>query len=103
WASFYRMIARANLVIDRATVWEPTADVEKNNKKQYIAEAKFLRAYAYFNLVNLYGRVPLRLTFNVGLDDDSYSPRASVEEVWAAIEKDLIESQPDLPLSYPPQ
>src|SRR4051794_11844646 len=57
--SLYRMIYRANVLIDRATAWQPSTETEKADQAQYIGEGKFLRAYAYFNLVNNWGRVPL--------------------------------------------
>src|SRR6186713_2937785 len=59
WGSLYRMIFRANLVLDRAAAWSPTATIDKSKLNQYVAEVKFLRAYAYFHLVNCWGDVPL--------------------------------------------
>lgn len=100
WSSLYRMVLRANVVIDRTNLWNPLTTVEKDNKKQYLAEAKFLRAYAYFNLVNCYGRVPLRTSFNATAPD-LYPARAGTAEIWATIEKDLKEALIDLPVSYP--
>ena len=58
-------------------------------------EAKFLRALAYFNLVRLFGAVPLRTeptTSTVGLD----IPRASVDEVYQRIVQDLTEATAQL-------
>ncbi|MEO6636652.1 MAG: RagB/SusD family nutrient uptake outer membrane protein [Ginsengibacter sp.] len=100
WASFYRMVLRANVVIDRTTIWEPTTPGEIANKKQYLAEAKFLRAFAYFNLVNTYGRVPLRTSFSANTHE-LYPSRASVAEIWASIEMDLKDAAADLPVQYP--
>src|SRR5437763_3825887 len=48
WASLYRMIFRANVVIDRANAWQPATTADQDLKKQYIAEAKFLRSFANF-------------------------------------------------------
>ena len=102
WAALYQIIARANVVIDRAqTSWKPANATETTDQKQYIAEAKFLRAYAYFQLVNLYGRVPLRTKFieqptpaeiNLG--------RSPVADIWAFIEQDLKDAEAGLPVSY---
>src|SRR3954470_7136127 len=61
--SLYRMIYRANVLIDRADAWQPSTENEKMEKAQYIGEGKFLRAYAYFNLVNNWGRVPLHTSY----------------------------------------
>jgi hypothetical protein len=99
WSSLYRMVFRANVVIDRAAVWKAVTPVELAHQKQYIAEAKFLRAYAYFNLVSLYGRVPLRLSYQQ-TTDNLEQPRASVTEIWAFVEKDLQDAQADLPVTY---
>lgn len=100
WAALYRMIFRSNVVINRANVWNPTNDQEKENKKQYIAEAKFLKSYANFNLVNSYGRVPLRKSYDSTINN-FYPSRASVAEIWSSIEQDLTEAIPDLPVNYP--
>lgn len=101
WSALYQIIARANVVIDRAQVWAPANATETADQTQYIAEAKFLRAYAYFQLVNLYGRVPLR-THYIALPTpaDINAPRASVADIWAFIEKDLNDAKAGLPVSY---
>ena len=99
WASLYRLVFRANVVIDRATAWQPEATTDQANKKQYIAEAKFLKAYANFNLVTCYRKVPLRTSYATTLTD-IYPSRAAVADVWAAIEQDLTEAIADLPVSY---
>ena len=100
WASLYRMVFRANVVIDRATLWQPESTTDKENKKQYIAEARFLKAYANFNLVNCYGKVPLRASYASTIED-TYPVRAAIADVWTAIEKDLTEAIVDLPVNYP--
>lgn len=99
WASLYRLVFRANVVIDRATLWQPETNTDKENKKQYIAEAKFLKSYANFNLVNCYGKIPLRTSYASTIAD-IYPQRAAVADVWAAIEQDLTEAIVDLPVSY---
>jgi hypothetical protein len=102
WKSLYRIIYRANLVIESADAWQPVTATETANKKQYLGEAKFLRAYAYFNLVNNWGRVPL----HTSVKETSHNPlasRASVADVWALIEQDLKDAEDGLPLSYPAQ
>jgi len=104
WAALYQIIARANVVIDRAQVWKPdvTKPTEAADQIQYIAECKFLRAYAYFQLVNLYGRVPLRTHYiTLPTPTDINAPRASVATIWAFIEQDLKDAEAGLPVSYP--
>ncbi|HZX57846.1 MAG TPA: RagB/SusD family nutrient uptake outer membrane protein [Mucilaginibacter sp.] len=101
WDALYQIIARANVVIDRAQAWKPANATETTDQTQYIAEAKFLRAYAYFQLVNCYGRVPLRTKYipaptpaeiNLG--------RSPVADIWAVIEQDLKDAEAGLPVSY---
>jgi hypothetical protein len=99
WASLYRMVFRANVVIDRCNVWVPANATEEAHKKQYIAEAKFLKSYANFNLVNCYGRVPLRTSYDSTVAN-TYPSRASVAAIWNTIEQDLKSAIPDLPVQY---
>ncbi len=70
WAQFYRVINNANVLIDGL---EKTDGVVADElKANYLGEARFIRALAYFNLVTIYGRpyienqgadkaIPLRL------------------------------------------
>jgi tetratricopeptide (TPR) repeat protein len=53
YRSFYNVIFRAN------TVLENLENATEENRPKFEAEAKFLRAYVYFNLVRLYGDIPL--------------------------------------------
>ena len=56
WKSTYETIARANNAIDGISGME----INETTKARLIGEAKFLRAYSYFNLVNIFGQVPLK-------------------------------------------
>ena len=99
WGSLYRMIFRADVVIDRANAWNPTNPADQQNVKQYIAEVKFLRDYAYFNIVNLWGNAPLITSYDSVLTSN-YAPRAPAASIWAFIESDLASAIPDLPVVY---
>src|SRR5690606_32355931 len=66
-------------------------------KNRIVAEAKFLRALNYFNLVVFWGRPPLVLTPLLPTD---YPPNATPEQVYMQIEKDLTEALAYLPASY---
>ncbi|TKT88106.1 RagB/SusD family nutrient uptake outer membrane protein [Dyadobacter frigoris] len=100
WNSLYRLILRSNVVIDRANVWAPTVAADQANAKQYIAEARFLRSYAYFNIVNLWGKAPLITTYDSTVANN-YFPRAATGAMWSFIENDLTLAVADLPLTYP--
>lgn len=97
WASMYRLVLRSNVVIDRATAWAPAGAADQALQKQYIAEAKFLRAYANMHLVMLWGRAPLRNSYAEQVSN-LYPKRNTAAELWAAVENDLKAAIPDLPL-----
>ena len=99
WGSLYRMIFRANVVIDRANAWNPTDPTDQANVKQYIAEVKFLRDYAYFNIVNLWGNAPLITSYD-SVVNNNYFPRSPAASIWSFIENDLTSAIPDLPVVY---
>lgn len=93
WQHTYETINRANNVV---TYVAAMSNLEDAKKTDYIAQAKFLRAYSYFNLVNIFGRVPLKLqpqntsaSIHVGL--------SSVADVYAQIDKDLTDAVEGLP------
>lgn len=97
WGNFYRGINRANSVI--ANVGSTGLDI--NLEEQKIAEARFLRAYFYFNLVKWFGDVPLYLEATTDFSEEViFKPRTPKEEVYAAILEDLIYAETRLPLSW---
>lgn len=79
----YQIITRTNQILALIDGVDFAAD-SKNNLK---GQALFLRAFAYFDLVRLFGKVPLHLTPVTGRDDAAL-PLASTEELYAQIEKD---------------
>nr|WP_315141906.1 RagB/SusD family nutrient uptake outer membrane protein [uncultured Flavobacterium sp.] len=86
--AMYFGIMRANSIINIAV-----GDTE--TKKQMIAEAKALRAYFYFELVSMWGGVPLRL--KLPSPAEYAIAKATPEEIYAQIHKDLDEAIPNLP------
>lgn len=90
WANHYQLIYKCNNVIKHI-------DVVKDEKlrKQYMAEASFLRALSYFNIVRLWGNAPLLLT-PLTTSEAAKCVRNKKEDVYNAIEADLIfASNPD--------
>ena len=72
----------------------PNAPIADALKKRTIAEAKFLRAYYYFELVKNYGESVLYTNLPISAD---LIPRSPVKDVYAQIVKDLKEASLDLP------
>ena len=95
WENHYIGITRANIVLDRV----PNIEFDETRKAILLAEAKFLRAFFYFDLVRNFGGVPLVTTYNEILEPTiNDKERATVEEVYAFIEQDLLEAIANLPL-----
>ncbi|WP_162051785.1 RagB/SusD family nutrient uptake outer membrane protein [Pontibacter pamirensis] len=93
WTGFYTVIHRANTVI----VNGPTATGDAATRDLMVAEAKFLRAWAYYELVNFFGPVPI-YTEPV-LTVEGFKPRAPIADVYAVIMEDLKAAQAALPES----
>jgi hypothetical protein len=72
-----------------------TIDLPADTKKAYLAQAKFLRAFWYYHLVQMFGDVPLHVTFIT--QASSADSRQPIAEVYAQIIKDLTEAAADLP------
>ena len=95
WRDHYRAIFRTNQVIDNVP---GIAGMDATLQKRILAEARFLRALYYFNMVSLYGNVPLVL--KAGATLEANAPQATEAQVWDQIYADLKAAQPDLPASY---
>src|SRR5881296_371666 len=80
WQHHYEAIFRANQVIARV----PGIRMDAALRDRIVGEAKFIRALMYFNLVTLYGNVPLTITPPTPTDRPA---TASPAEVWAQIER----------------
>lgn len=85
WNYSYRAIANANLVI--ASI--PAIQMDEAQKNQYLGEAYFLRAYNYFNLVRLFGSIPLIQVPVNASSDELYPNQATVADICNAIVSDL--------------
>jgi len=92
WKGWYRLIHRANVVIAKAP---DVQNIDEKIRKQRVAEAKFLRAWAYYELVISWGKVPIYTEYAENLD--GFKPRAEIADVYAQIYKDLTEAKADLP------
>lgn len=100
WDKNFRGISRANTILTKLE--ENIPGLEENLKRRYIAEAKFLRAHYYFDLVRLFRNVPL-FTEPLVSEQIYEVTQAAPEEVYALIERDLSEAiaEPNLPGTVP--
>lgn len=94
WKDLYVGVFRANQVIDNV----PQIQMDEPLKQRVIGEAKFLRALFYYNLVSLWGNVPLMLRASTPEDKPETS---SADVIWGQIEQDLSEAASALPTTYP--
>jgi starch-binding outer membrane protein, SusD/RagB family len=93
WNGFYALIGRANINIDQVQKCVDPA-LSATRKNQILAEARFMRAFAYFDLVRLFGRVPImlappRTTNAEDLLKSVLVAQSSTDSVYDAILQDL--------------
>ena len=95
WNFQYRGITRCNVLIQEIG----NVDVDEDLAQRLLGEAKFLRAFYYFQLVKNFGGVPIVTSFNELLEPDIINyTRQSEEDVYALIESDLLDAIDALPL-----
>jgi hypothetical protein len=81
----------------------PNTIVSAADKDRYMAEAKMLRAYFYFNLVRTFGGVPkIDKVLETAVEIEAASVKKSEAEIYAFIESDLNEAIPKLPATISP-
>lgn len=93
WYNYYIGIANANTLMDNIG----SAKISDATKTRMIAECKALRAYYYFNLVRIWGNIPL-LLHSVGANDIYNVTQSSISDVYKQIEQDLTAAIPNLPM-----
>lgn len=85
WEMHYKSIYLANIAIDRI----PLISMDETLRSRLVNEAKFLRGLLYFNLVRMYGQVPLLLA-----EESPLYPEASgIDEIYAQIIQDLTDAE----------
>ena len=90
----YAGIARVNYIM------EYKDNIDFNGKEEIIGQARFLRAYYYFELVKYFGDVPLIVDQRLGAEEVTQIPRTPKSEVYFQIEQDLQFAADNLPWSY---
>jgi len=88
WRRIYQIIIRANKVIKSVTDL-PSDKISNDARKQILGESHFIRAYAYFKLVNLFGAVPLQLEPLAEGLTNIHLEKSSEADVYAQIKMDL--------------
>lgn len=95
WSPAYKYIYAANLALEKISV---STTLSPNVKSTLIAEAKFIRSFCYFYLVNLFSDVPL--ITKTDYTENQHVPRTSVALIYQQIIKDLEEAKVDLSTGY---
>ncbi len=95
WALLYDGIARCNIVLSKV----PGITMDKNMQTRILGEAKFLRAWYYFELINIFGDVPLVL--QPLAPDQLQIAQSPVQLIFeTVIETDLTNAAASLPATY---
>lgn len=95
WNEIWSFIYTTNSVIEGVSGNSSLTPVVS---KQLLGEAKFLRAYYNFYLVNFYGKIPLVISTDA--KKNALLPRASIDDVYAQIIKDLVDAEALLSTNY---
>lgn len=97
WRGYYKAISNANLILAR--IGNADAAVVKN-KDRHIGETRFLRALAYFNLVRIFGDVPM-VTTPITIEEAYKAGREKADKIYEeVIIKDLLDAEAKLPVKY---
>lgn len=95
WDQHYVLIGFANTALQTADSLKLKAPADMTNQ----AEAKFFRAFAYFDLVRAFGPVP-KIDFRIYNPKDAIKPKATVAEIYSLIDADLTFAENNLPLNW---
>lgn len=98
WDDHYNFISLANNVIHTVDSLKLTDEPSLVNK----AEAHFMRAYAYFDLVRSFGEVP-KIDFKIFQASDGNKAKSNVNDIYALIDADLNFAEANLRASWSSQ
>ena len=91
WAAIYASIARSNDAIQSAVVTENASTNDEIVINEVVGQSHFLRAFSYFNLVRMWGAIPLR-TMPTTLET-TYLAKSPIKDVYALIISDAKRAQ----------
>jgi hypothetical protein len=95
WDQHYVLIGLSNTALQIADSLQLNDPASAINR----AEARFFRAFAYFDLVRTFGEVP-KIDFRIYKLSDGQKPKASVAEIYSLIDSDLQFAIANLPLNW---
>ncbi len=96
WAEFYKSIKNANAFIGQVNA----ASGDDTLRESLIGQARFIRAMLYFEMVKIWGDVPLIVSEDISLDtvlEDSEAPNAEAEDIYLQVISDLEYAKANLP------
>lgn len=98
WQRTYEGVARTNILLQNVD----RVDMPEETKDMYKAEARFMRAFYYFHLMDFFGEVPIYDETTIVADDfmNMKKPRSSVEDVRALVLDDLLFASQNLPVKW---
>ncbi|MEI3798230.1 MULTISPECIES: RagB/SusD family nutrient uptake outer membrane protein [unclassified Chitinophaga] len=95
WTKIYKILYTANLSIEGLN---NSTLLTLRVKQQLLGEAKFIRAFCFFYLVNLYGEIPISTTTNYTVNN--VLVRNSIDQAWLQIITDLKDAKELLSTTY---
>jgi starch-binding outer membrane protein, SusD/RagB family len=95
WTEFYGYIYDANTILEGLS---SSKTITEQTKTELQGETKFIRAFCYFYLINLFGEVPLVLSSNYS--QNALAGRASKDQIYQQIIMDLKDAEVKLSISY---
>lgn len=90
WATIYTVINRANIVLRAA---DELTNISDAQRRQIKGEMYFLRGLAYFDLVRVFGGVPLVLNPTTRTSEIQSLPRSTESQIYDAVIKDLQDAE----------
>lgn len=95
WTKVYKILYTANLSIEGLN---NSTSLTSEVKRQLLGEAKFIRAFCFFYLVNLYGEIPI--TTSTNYITNNMLARSPINQIWSQIIMDLEEAKELLSSTY---
>lgn len=99
WTRFYAVVNAANLFLERIhEVHDNDARYTDNNMTVDVAQVRFLRAFAYFNLVRIWGDVPFITSSRDGAFENQ--PKKDGRAILEWVQSEMVTAAADLPYNY---